>query len=75
MVILHLLLIGNDNLHANLSERKFKVRFILVDVDGNSVYAEYSNFYIGNEESNYALNISDYSGTAGRIRQIYNAIA
>ncbi|CAG2186422.1 ANGPT1 [Mytilus edulis] len=57
--------IGNDNLHAILSERKFKVRFILVDVDGNSVYAEYSNFYIGNEESNYALSISDYSGTAG----------
>ncbi|CAC5359055.1 ANGPT1 [Mytilus coruscus] len=57
--------IGNDNLHAILSERKYKVRFILVDVSGNSAYAEYSNFYIGNEDSNYALSISNYSGNAG----------
>ncbi|VDI73595.1 Hypothetical predicted protein [Mytilus galloprovincialis] len=57
---------GNDNLHAILSEkRKFKVRFVLVDVSGEHAYAEYSNFYVGNEESNYELNISSYFGTAG----------
>ncbi|XP_076085335.1 angiopoietin-1-like [Mytilus galloprovincialis] len=58
--------IGNDNLHAILSEeRKFKVRFVLVDVSSERAYAEYSNFYVGNEDSNYELSISGYSGTAG----------
>ncbi|CAG2184861.1 Angiopoietin-related protein 7,Angiopoietin-1 [Mytilus edulis] len=59
--------IGNDNLHAILSEeRKFKVRFVLVDVSGERAYAEYSNFYVGNEDSNYELSISGYFGTADR---------
>ncbi|CAG2228736.1 Angiopoietin-related protein 7,Fibrinogen-like protein 1,Fibroleukin,Angiopoietin-1 [Mytilus edulis] len=58
--------IGNDNLHAILSgKRKFKVKFILMDVSGERAYAEYTNFYVGNEESNYDLSISNYSGTAG----------
>lgn len=68
--------IGNDNLHAILSEkRKFKVRIVLVDVSGEHAYAEYSNFYVGNEESNYELNISSYSGTAGKICSGYSGSA
>ena len=60
--------IGNDNLHAILSEKRiFKLRFLLVDVSGERAYAEYSNFYVGNVDSNYELSISGYSGTAGKI--------
>ena len=35
------------------------------DKDGNSAYASYSTFYIGDSNTDYTLHVSGYSGTTG----------
>lgn len=67
MFILLLLCIhqGNDNLHVITSSNDYLLRFDLEDFDGDTTYAEYSTFRIGNEASRYILSIGGYSGTAG----------
>ncbi|CAC5391675.1 Fibrinogen-like protein A,Ryncolin-4,Angiopoietin-related protein 1,Ficolin-3,Ficolin-1-B,Techylectin-5A,Ficolin-2,Ryncolin-1,Tenascin-R,Fibrinogen-like protein 1,Angiopoietin-1,Fibrinogen C domain-containing protein 1-A,Ryncolin-3,Tenascin,Fibroleukin,Fibrinogen C domain-containing protein 1,Ryncolin-2,Angiopoietin-related protein 2,Ficolin-1-A,Ficolin-1,Fibrinogen C domain-containing protein 1-B [Mytilus coruscus] len=57
--------IGNDNLHVISSSKDYLLRFDLEDFNGDTTYAEYSTFRIGNEASNYILTIGGYSGTAG----------
>ncbi|CAC5396824.1 Angiopoietin-4,Angiopoietin-1,Ficolin-2,Tenascin-R,Tenascin,Fibrinogen C domain-containing protein 1-B,Fibrinogen C domain-containing protein 1 [Mytilus coruscus] len=57
--------LGNDNLHAILSQRKYKMRVDLEYLDGNTALAVYSGFNVGNESTGYKLSISGYSGTAG----------
>lgn len=37
----------------------------LEDFEGNSRYAEYTEFSIGDATTKYTLNLSGYSGTAG----------
>ena len=37
----------------------------LMDFDDVTVYAKYSNFYIGDESSKYRLTVGGYNGTAG----------
>lgn len=39
----------------------------LQDFDGNSWYANYKTFRIGDEASNYMLHIHNYNGTAGNL--------
>ena len=38
----------------------------LEDFDGNIAYAYYSTFSIGDNTTNYKLNVGGYSGTAGK---------
>ena len=42
----------------------------LGDSYGNNVYAYYSSFSIGTEESKYVLSVSGYSGTAGNLSTV-----
>ena len=42
-----------------------KLRVCLRDKNGNSAYASYSTFYIGDSTTDYTLHVSGYSGTAG----------
>jgi len=44
----------------------YRVRFDLVTYNRSWAYAEYSHFHIGKEDDGYRLNVSDYSGTAGK---------
>lgn len=48
-----------------LANRKYRLRIDLEDMAGNTTYAEYASFFIGNETTDYILNISGYLGTAG----------
>ena len=41
------------------------LRVELGDFDGNTAYAKYSTFRVGNSSSNYTLTVSGYTGTAG----------
>ncbi|XP_052080796.1 fibrinogen C domain-containing protein 1-A-like [Mytilus californianus] len=64
--------IGNDNLHNILQQMTYKVRFDLEDFTGDTAYAIYDTFNIGEEETNYNLSISGYNGTAGHsVRDSY----
>ena len=42
-----------------------ELRIDLKDYSGNSAYAKYSSFHVGNSNSKYTLSVSGYSGTAG----------
>ena len=44
------------------------LRVDLTDWEGNTAYAEYSNFVLGGAETNYTiLSLGTYSGTAGML--------
>ncbi|CAG2237649.1 unnamed protein product [Mytilus edulis] len=56
---------GNDNLHCITQQGPYKVRFDFEDYSGNTAYAIYNRFNVGDEGTNYLLSISGYHGTAG----------
>ena len=57
---------GLDNIHCmtnNLPGTKLRVE--LGDWEGNSYYAEYSQFVVRDSSTNYIMNVSGYNGDAG----------
>lgn len=57
--------LGNDYIHAVTSQGRYELRIDLRDFDNNHVFAKYQHFYVGDESSNYKLNVYGYSGAAG----------
>ncbi|XP_052085086.1 ryncolin-1-like [Mytilus californianus] len=57
--------LGNKYIHLLTSIGRKKLYIYLEDFEGNSRYAEYSDFSIGDATTNYTLNVDGYSGTAG----------
>lgn len=65
--------IGNDNLHTILSAKNYKLRIDLEDWNGFTKFADYATFAVGNESTNFLLNISGYNGDAGKnISYLFN---
>ena len=56
--------LGLDKIHR-LTPTATQLRVDLQDFEGNSRYAQYSSFNVGDTASNYTLSVSGYSGTAG----------
>ena len=56
--------LGLEKLHRLTTYGVWQLRVDLEDFSGNTAYAEYSNFAIGDESTNYRLSIGGYSGTA-----------
>ncbi|XP_062575973.1 ryncolin-4-like [Saccostrea cucullata] len=56
--------LGNDKIHTITSSGNYKLRIDLKDFSGNSRYATYNTFSIGDERSGYILNLVDYNGDA-----------
>ncbi|XP_078797788.1 angiopoietin-related protein 5-like [Oryzias latipes] len=55
--------------------KRWKLRVDLWDFEGGSAYAEYEDFRVGDESTNYRLSVGRYSGTAGdAIRGAYPGI-
>ena len=48
-----------------MSQSFYELRIDLTDFDGNSTYAHYDNFDIGDFMDNYTLRVNGYTGTAG----------
>ena len=61
--------LGLDKIHRLTSQGSYKLRVELEDWDGNTAYAEYTTFSVGDESSNYRLTVAGYSrsGNAGKI--------
>ncbi|ELT98010.1 hypothetical protein CAPTEDRAFT_204556 [Capitella teleta] len=57
--------LGNDLLHNITASHPHKMRVDLEDFEGNSTYAEYTDFSIADAGDFYRLHIAGYSGTAG----------
>ena len=56
--------LGLDKLHR-LASATTQLRVDMRDFEGNSAYAKYTSFSIGDSASKYILTVSGYSGTAG----------
>ena len=56
--------LGLDKIHR-LTTTGTELRVDLRDFEGNSAYAKYTNFSVGDSASKYTLSVSGYSGTAG----------
>jgi len=57
---------GNDNIHELTSAKNYVLRIELADWEGNSRYAEYSNFEVASASGKYKLtSLGTYSGNAG----------
>ncbi|XP_062587735.1 ficolin-1-like [Saccostrea cucullata] len=58
--------IGLDNIRL-LVTNGYTVLRVELEYGTESVYAEYSSFYIAGEKDNYRIHVSGYSGTAGTL--------
>ena len=56
--------LGLDKIHR-LTASATELRVDLQDFEGNSAYAQYTSFSVGDAASKYILLVSGYSGTAG----------
>ncbi|XP_063436551.1 fibrinogen-like protein A [Mytilus trossulus] len=57
--------LGNEAIHMISSNGRHKLRVDLEVSNGGKSYAEYSTFLLNDEQSEYLLNVTGYSGTAG----------
>jgi len=58
---------GNDNIHTLTSQGNYKLRIDIEDFSGDSRYAVYDVFIVGDEASQYLLDIGRYSGNVGKM--------
>jgi len=56
--------LGLEKIHR-LTPTATQLRVDLQDFEGNSRYAQYSSFSVGDSASKYTLSVSGYTGTAG----------
>ena len=57
--------LGSDKIHRRTASRSNSLRVELKDWNGVKAYAKYGRFSIGDEQVQYRLEVSSYSGTAG----------
>ena len=57
--------LGLDNIHRLTSGAATMLRIDMGDFEGNTVYAEYSTFSVGDSSTEYLLDVTGYSGTSG----------
>jgi len=57
--------LGLNKIHRLTNSNTFKLRVDLEDWEGETRFAEYDKFAIGDEASKYRLSLDSYSGSAG----------
>ncbi|CAC5413293.1 Fibrinogen-like protein A,Ryncolin-4,Angiopoietin-related protein 7,Ficolin-3,Ficolin-1-B,Ficolin-2,Ryncolin-1,Tenascin-R,Fibrinogen-like protein 1,Ficolin-1,Fibrinogen C domain-containing protein 1-A,Tenascin-X,Tenascin-N,Ryncolin-3,Fibrinogen C domain-containing protein 1,Ryncolin-2,Angiopoietin-related protein 6,Techylectin-5B,Angiopoietin-related protein 2,Ficolin-1-A,Tenascin,Fibrinogen C domain-containing protein 1-B [Mytilus coruscus] len=57
--------LGNRKINELTSTGKHELRIDLTDFVGNTGFAKYSTFFVGNGSSNYKLTVGGYSGSLG----------
>ncbi|KAI0239251.1 Ficolin-1-A [Lamellibrachia satsuma] len=57
--------LGNDNLHYITSTKHYELRVDMENIDNETRYAVYTNFYLASEDVKYRLTLGSYNGTAG----------
>ena len=67
--------LGNDKIHRLTASRPSSLRVKLEDWNVNRVYAKYGKFNIGDEQAQYRLEVSSYSGTANDSLAYHNNMA
>jgi len=59
--------LGLDKIHRLTNSDTFKLRVDLEDWEGETRFAEYDMFAIGDEASKYILSLGSYSGTSFKL--------
>ena len=67
--------LGNDKILRVTASRPSSLRVEMEDWNGGKAYAKYSKFSIGDEQAQYRLEVSSYSGTAGDSLAWHNNMA
>ncbi|XP_076109032.1 uncharacterized protein LOC143077029 [Mytilus galloprovincialis] len=57
--------LGNEQIHSLTKQGKYELRVDISDFNGNTAYATYSTFSVGDASTNYKLTVAGYSGNAG----------
>lgn len=70
MVVCSFITTGLENLHKITSQGQYELRVDLRD-KGETVYALYDKFIVGDSKSRYRLKVDGYSGTAGGLKQFF----
>ena len=63
--------LGLDKIHR-LTSNATELRVDMRDFEGNSAYAQYTSFSVGDSSSKYILSVSGYNGTAGNSLASHN---
>lgn len=61
---------GLENLHKITSQGQYELRVDLQD-KGETAYAVYDKFSVGDAKSRYRLRVDGYSGTAGEMEESF----
>ncbi|KAJ8050530.1 Fibrinogen C domain-containing protein 1-A [Holothuria leucospilota] len=61
----HDLWLGNEKIYTLTNQAVYKLRVDIRTSSNSHLYAEYSSFRIGDENSKYQLSVTGYSGNAG----------
>ncbi|XP_071943682.1 angiopoietin-related protein 2-like [Antedon mediterranea] len=64
--------LGNEQINRLTADGSFELLIEMTDHLDDMKFARYSHFRIDTEDSNYALNISGYTGTAGDSLAVHN---
>jgi len=67
--------LGNDKIHRLTASRPSALRVELEDWSGSRVYAKYGRFNVGDEQTQYRLEVGSYSGTAEDSLAYHNNMA
>ena len=65
--------LGNDNIHR-MTIQNVQLLIELKDFDDQSAHACYGSFYVGTDAEKFALNIGEFSGTAGDSMSVHNGM-
>ncbi|XP_071153581.1 ficolin-1-like [Mytilus edulis] len=66
--------LGNANIHEITSIGDYELRVDLQDWEGQTWYAVYSSFRVGDESTKYTLSLGRYTGTAGDCLRYQNGM-
>lgn len=66
--------VGTSKIHKMTSSRNYKLRVELETFNGEVRYAEYGQFSVGDEDSNFILTIDDYTGNLGMYTLMWSVI-
>ncbi|XP_063411830.1 fibrinogen C domain-containing protein 1-like [Mytilus trossulus] len=57
--------LGNSRIHEMTTKDEYELYILMEDFAGETRYARYKTFYVGDVQSKFTLNIGNYSGNAG----------
>ena len=66
--------LGLGKINRLTKEQSNTLRVDLGDFDGNTSYAQYTTFSVGNSTTEYRLTVGEYSGTAGDSLARHNGV-